>query len=435
MNVDLTYRSPNHSSRDGKPITMIVLHATVGNARSALAWLTNPAARVSAHYVIDKAGAIYQLVPDELTAWHAGRAAWRGETAVNEVSIGIELENANDGRDPYPAAQIAALVELVREKVARYGIAPDMITRHVDVALPRGRKSDPAGFPWVSFLKQVTPEREVPPEVRPRPEPPIRLRDGLANALLAEAFRQVGAAGQQHWSLARAAAAQQLGMPVGPTFEFRVGSRIYTGQSFGRDTLIAPLGDPRAIERLSKIHGGVGGAQRALADEALVAVYRQAGERYHDDWAMHQEARRAPIGAPLDRGQRLMVVGQEYVAACYTLDVLYSPVNRWSTVGRFTQLAEHGEQSALRAALYNRWCARVGVPARQEWTLHQEALRSGLGAPLGPSFRIHVDGRTYAAEAFALDVLACEIGNWGTVYRLGELLTLPEGGVLASADI
>ena len=112
MLIDTTIRSPNNAPRGNHTISMIVLHATAGSARSALAWLTNPAARVSAHYLIDKGGHIYQLVPDELVAWHAGRASWRGQSAINEISLGIELENANNGRDPYPQAQLDALVEL-----------------------------------------------------------------------------------------------------------------------------------------------------------------------------------------------------------------------------------------------------------------------------------------------------------------------------------
>ena len=73
LTIDQAVRSPNYSLRGGQSISMIVLHATVGSARSALAWLTNPAARVSAHYLIDKSGHIYQLVADEYCAWHAGR--------------------------------------------------------------------------------------------------------------------------------------------------------------------------------------------------------------------------------------------------------------------------------------------------------------------------------------------------------------------------
>src|SRR5689334_5602184 len=99
MFIDSTLRSSNYGSRSNHDISMIVLHATVGSAASALAWLTNPAARVSAHYVIEKSGHIHQPVADKYAAWHAGRASWHGQTAINECSIGIELVNDNSGRD------------------------------------------------------------------------------------------------------------------------------------------------------------------------------------------------------------------------------------------------------------------------------------------------------------------------------------------------
>src|SRR6266508_660397 len=97
LTIDQAIRSPNYSVRGNQSISMIVLHATVGSAASALAWLTNPAARVSAHYLIEKSGHTYQLVADEHAAWHAGRASWHGQTAINECSIGIELVNDNSG--------------------------------------------------------------------------------------------------------------------------------------------------------------------------------------------------------------------------------------------------------------------------------------------------------------------------------------------------
>jgi hypothetical protein len=115
--IDQSHKSPNHGPRNGHAISMIVLHATVGSVRSALAWLTNPASRVSSHYVIDKTGHISQLVQDEDAAWHAGRARWHGLTDINAVSLGIELENANNGRDPYPPAQLAAAHWLCQDKI------------------------------------------------------------------------------------------------------------------------------------------------------------------------------------------------------------------------------------------------------------------------------------------------------------------------------
>ncbi|HWQ11922.1 MAG TPA: N-acetylmuramoyl-L-alanine amidase, partial [Roseiflexaceae bacterium] len=185
MLIDSSIRSPNHAPRGRRAVTMIVIHATAGSARSALAWLTNPAARVSAHYLIDKGGRIFQLVPDELAAWHAGRAAWRGETAINEVSIGIELENANTGRDPYPPEQVDALVELVREKVRQHRILPENVVRHLDVAMPRGRKRDPAGFDWPAFRERLFAQLPPPPPERPPPPlPPAPPRAALARAVL-----------------------------------------------------------------------------------------------------------------------------------------------------------------------------------------------------------------------------------------------------------
>src|SRR5690349_10918496 len=101
-NVITIYKSPNHSSRGGKAPSILVIHATAGGLKGSIDWLCNPANRVSAHYVISKTGQVYQLVDEDRAAWHAGNALWDGHTDINERSIGIEIANANDGRDPYP---------------------------------------------------------------------------------------------------------------------------------------------------------------------------------------------------------------------------------------------------------------------------------------------------------------------------------------------
>jgi hypothetical protein len=167
--IDQSHKSPNHGPRNGHAISMIVLHATVGSVRSALAWLTNPASRVSSHYVIDKAGHISQLVQDEDAAWHAGRARWHGVTDINAVSLGVELENANDGHDPYPPAQLASAHWLCQDKIARYNIERADVVRHLDIAVPKGRKTDPAGFPWPLFADSLYMDAPPPPP----PQSPI----------------------------------------------------------------------------------------------------------------------------------------------------------------------------------------------------------------------------------------------------------------------
>lgn len=162
--IDQAHKSPNHNPRGAIRISMIVLHATVGSFDSALNWLCSAASRVSSHYLIRKDGFIAQLVADDQVAWHAGRASWHGVTDINERSLGIELENANDGRDPYPAAQLAAAHWLCQAKIARYNIEKADVVRHLDVAMPRGRKTDPAGFPWPTFVDSLYLDPASPPQ-------------------------------------------------------------------------------------------------------------------------------------------------------------------------------------------------------------------------------------------------------------------------------
>lgn len=166
MEIDHTHASPNHSSRNGHPITMLVGHATVGPYQSSLNWLCNPLSRVSAHYLIRKDGHIAQLVDDSLAAWHAGASFWNDMDSqeIQAASLGVELENLTgmkleDGTlhppDPYPVAQIAAFRDLVRAKMQEHHIPLFHVVRHLDVAMPRGRKTDPANFDWPAFTKSL----------------------------------------------------------------------------------------------------------------------------------------------------------------------------------------------------------------------------------------------------------------------------------------
>lgn len=155
--IDQSRQSPNHASRGGADIAMIVLHATVGSFASSLNWLCNPASRVSTHYLIDRDGSTSQLVADDRAAWHAGRSAWRGmdSAAIANASIGIELVNKNDNRDPYPLAQLSSCRELCRSLIARYHIPRVNVVRHLDIARPARRKSDPASFPFKAFVASL----------------------------------------------------------------------------------------------------------------------------------------------------------------------------------------------------------------------------------------------------------------------------------------
>lgn len=149
--------SPNRDARPaGAGVALLVLHYTgMQSAAAAIARLTDPASRVSAHYVIDTDGAVLALVPEACRAWHAGVAGWGAISDVNGRSIGIELVNPGHdwGYRPFPAAQIGALIELGRAILARHGLPPRAVVGHSDVA--PARKIDPGElFPWAELVRQ-----------------------------------------------------------------------------------------------------------------------------------------------------------------------------------------------------------------------------------------------------------------------------------------
>ena len=165
MNNYIQRQSPNFDART-RPIDLVVLHYTgMQNAEIALARLTDPApvagrypgpwqapnvpedaplSRVSAHYVVDEAGKIYSLVPEEHRAWHAGASSWEGEGDVNHRSIGIEIVNGGHdfGLPDFPDAQIHAVISLLGDIFSRWPeLNKTRVVAHSDVAPER--KADP----------------------------------------------------------------------------------------------------------------------------------------------------------------------------------------------------------------------------------------------------------------------------------------------------
>jgi N-acetylmuramoyl-L-alanine amidase len=141
--------SPNHDERR-LPVSMLILHYTgMRSTAEALDRLTDPQAKVSAHYLIAEDGQTFALVNEDARAWHAGQSFWRGTTDINSASIGIELSNPGHewGYTPFPDEQISALETLMQAILARHAIPRSNIIGHSDIA-PR-RKQDPGElFPW-----------------------------------------------------------------------------------------------------------------------------------------------------------------------------------------------------------------------------------------------------------------------------------------------
>ena len=141
--------SPNFDARRGPPDILVLHYTGMQSGEAALARLRDPDAKVSAHYLVEEDGRVFQLVPEERRAWHAGRGVWQGEDDVNAASIGIEVVNPGHefGYRPFPDAQIAAVIALVGDIRDRWTIPDNRIIAHSDLA--PDRKEDPGElFPW-----------------------------------------------------------------------------------------------------------------------------------------------------------------------------------------------------------------------------------------------------------------------------------------------
>ena len=151
MTPELVHRalpSPNWDER-ALPVSMVVLHYTEMERDAALQRLTDPDAKVSAHYFIAEDGEVVRLVDEEKRAWHAGASYWRGHKDVNSASVGIELQHPGHalGYRPFAGAQIEALLPLLHRIVREHDIPRANVVGHSDVA--PARKMDPGElFPW-----------------------------------------------------------------------------------------------------------------------------------------------------------------------------------------------------------------------------------------------------------------------------------------------
>lgn len=158
IGADISIVSPNHDRRPESVVALecIVLHATAdrGNDLSAEAWMCNPSAGVSAHLHFRRDGTVARLVPDSRRAWHAGSSRWNGLSDVNDFSLGWEIANRNDCAEAYTDAQYAAIARSAAHYV-KQRLPLDAFVSHASVARPRGRKSDPCGFDWERFRREV----------------------------------------------------------------------------------------------------------------------------------------------------------------------------------------------------------------------------------------------------------------------------------------
>jgi N-acetylmuramoyl-L-alanine amidase len=156
LQIDSTTAAVSQDSR----VQHLILHFTAENFPRSMKILSQGG--VSSHYLVsDRQGdtppKIYQLVDENRRAYHAGLSSWKGNTALNASSIGIEIVNLGPRKgpngvefEPFEDDQISLVIELVKGIVARHAIKPERVLGHSDIAPTR--KNDPGPkFPWKRF--------------------------------------------------------------------------------------------------------------------------------------------------------------------------------------------------------------------------------------------------------------------------------------------
>lgn len=162
----------------GVGVDGFILHHTGGGFAGSLNHLTSATSGVGAHYLIDRDGAIYQLVEDDYAAWHAGYSILNGREDCNRYTLAAEIVNAGDGQQPYPQVQQDALVWLLKEKARQHDITRAWMDTHQRVranfkarypnatnpdGTPISHKTDPRGLDVAAILNRVYGVPQAPP--------------------------------------------------------------------------------------------------------------------------------------------------------------------------------------------------------------------------------------------------------------------------------
>jgi N-acetylmuramoyl-L-alanine amidase len=171
----------------------IIIHFTTGTRmESTISHFKNPSAGVSTHLLIGRDGRVIQFIPFDHIAHHCGYSWWERQTNINNMSIGIELDNAgllrrgmhgtwlqrkieipakkvkqavhwkqykaNDpkrypGWEKFPKVQLDVLLNILKALVKKYPSIEEILG-HDDVNL-RNRYDPGPLFPMTSFRKKL----------------------------------------------------------------------------------------------------------------------------------------------------------------------------------------------------------------------------------------------------------------------------------------
>lgn len=173
----------------GKPRFLVIHYTAGGSGSGTVRFFRDSDVKVSAHLVIDRDGAITQMVDFDVTGFHAGESRWKGVRGLNRHSVGFELANwgqlrpnaaggfvshtgtpvaaervimaehrnspgREHGWEVFDAAQFEATVAAAQAVVAEYGLEPWDVVGHDDVSPLRKIDPGPA-FPMDAFRARV----------------------------------------------------------------------------------------------------------------------------------------------------------------------------------------------------------------------------------------------------------------------------------------
>lgn len=103
----------NYTASRSAAIGAVTIHTTQGSYAGTISWFKNPAAQVSAHYVIRSSdGQVTQMVRNAYTAWHV--------RSHNSYTLGIEHEGYISNSSWYTTAMYNASSALVRNFCGKY---------------------------------------------------------------------------------------------------------------------------------------------------------------------------------------------------------------------------------------------------------------------------------------------------------------------------
>jgi N-acetyl-anhydromuramyl-L-alanine amidase AmpD len=143
--------TPNKGSKVIIP-SAVVLHHSDGSYRGGVAWISNPASKVSYHVLIARDGRRTVFCNDTERAWHAGKSNWQGRSDLNSWSLGVAWEG-NTYEYPLGNAAIDSALEYLLPRLKKWNISRDMVLDHRLVS--PGRKTDLAPAQYNKFQERL----------------------------------------------------------------------------------------------------------------------------------------------------------------------------------------------------------------------------------------------------------------------------------------